>query len=197
MARIAPVDPATASDEVHEALAALPELNIFRTLAHAETAFRPALRVGGAVLTRLELDPVLRELAILTVAREAEAKYEWIQHVAMAKQVGVTDEQIEALADPDRCSSEGADGRAVASAPFDERQATAIDLAACVVRGPRVSSALWDRVRGRFSDREIVELMIAVGYYLMLARLMTVIEIDLDEPAPDGSVTGALGNRAE
>jgi 4-carboxymuconolactone decarboxylase len=69
MARIEPIDPATAPDDVREALDNLPPLNIFRTLAHAETAFRPFLRFGGAVLGQMSLDPVVRELAILTVAK--------------------------------------------------------------------------------------------------------------------------------
>src|SRR5436190_18920768 len=100
MSRIEPLDPAAASDEVREALEKLPPLNIFRTLAHAETAFRPFLRFGGAVLGRMQLDPIVRELAILTVAHEAEAEYEWIQHMAIAKAVGATDAQIDAIADP-------------------------------------------------------------------------------------------------
>ena len=54
MARIQPLDPAETPDDVRAALENLPPLNIFRTLAHAETAFRPFLRFGGAVLTRME-----------------------------------------------------------------------------------------------------------------------------------------------
>src|SRR3954469_11306256 len=108
MPRIQPVDPESTSEKVREALDALPPLNIFRTLAHAETVFRSFMRFGGAVLLRMELDPLVRELAILTVAHEAEAEYEWIQHVAIAKQVGASDQQIEELAQVDSCSSEGA-----------------------------------------------------------------------------------------
>ena len=192
MARIQPIDPATAPEDVREALENLPALNIFRTLAHAETAFRPFLRFGGAVLGRLSLDPVVRELAILTVAKEAEAEYEWIQHVAIAKHVGATDEQLAALGDPDACSSEGADERIRAAgeggAVFDASQRAAIELAAAVVRGPRVSEELWACIRPQFSDRQIVELLLAIGDYLMLARVMTVLEIDLDDAAADGSI---------
>ncbi|HEX6714547.1 MAG TPA: carboxymuconolactone decarboxylase family protein, partial [Thermoleophilaceae bacterium] len=178
MARIEPVDPAQSSEEVREALENLPPLNIFRTLAHAETVFRPLLRFGGAVLGRMELDPVVRELAILTVAKEAEAEYEWIQHVEIGKAIGVTDAQIKALAEADSCAPEGADERIRRAAaqssdndgahPFDARQQAAIELAACVVRGPHVSDDLYECVRAQFSEREIIELLIAIGDYLML-----------------------------
>jgi alkylhydroperoxidase family enzyme len=203
MARLQPIDPAATSGKVRQALDNLPPLNIFRTLAHAETAFRPFLRFGGAVLGELSLDPVVRELAILTVAKEAEAGYEWIQHVAIGKSVGVTDAQIAALAEADACAAEGADERIADAArrdadangqgdayPFTGPQQAAIELAASVVRGPRISDDLYDCVRAQFSDREIVELLIAIGDYLMLARLMTVLEIDLDEPGGDAVLRG-------
>jgi len=192
MARIEPIDPAAASDKVREALEALPPLNIFRTLAHADTAFRPFLRFGGAVLGQMQVDPIVRELAILTVAKEAEAHYEWIQHVAIAKHVGASDEQIAALAEADSCASEGSDGRIRAAAAeggiFDAPQQAAIELAAAVVRGPHISSDLYDCVKAQFGDREIVELLLAIGEYLMLARIMTVLEIDIDEPAADRTI---------
>src|SRR3954451_12975467 len=105
MARIQPIDPQQAPDDVRGALEHLPPLNIFRTLAHAETAFRPFLRFGGAVLGGVALDPVVRDLAILPVAKEAEAEYEWIQHVAIAKPLGVSDEQSTTLAQADSPSS--------------------------------------------------------------------------------------------
>src|SRR6476661_3905248 len=97
VARLPYPDPDRSPEPVREALGALPPLNIFRMLSHAETAFRPFLRFGGAILGQLELDPKLRELAIIQVAADAEARYEWVQHVAIARQVGVTDEQIAAV----------------------------------------------------------------------------------------------------
>ncbi|MGI8595750.1 MAG: carboxymuconolactone decarboxylase family protein [Thermoleophilaceae bacterium] len=65
MTRLPYFDPDTASPDVAEAYSALPALNVFGMVAHAQTAFRPWLRFGSALLTELELDPVLRELSIL------------------------------------------------------------------------------------------------------------------------------------
>jgi alkylhydroperoxidase family enzyme len=198
MARIEPIDPADAPDKVRAALDNLPPLNIFRTLAHAETVFRPFLRFGGAVLGEMALDPIVRELAILTVAKEAEAEYEWIQHVAIAKAVGATDEQISAIAEADSCAPEGSDERIARAASgagvFDGAQQAAIELAAAIVRGPRISDDLYDCVRAQFGEREIVELVIAIGDYLMLARVMTVLEVDVDDSVGDAVLRG-LGDR--
>jgi alkylhydroperoxidase family enzyme len=205
MARIQPRDPEQTPDKVREALDNLPPLNIFRTLAHAETAFRPFLRFGGAVLGRLSLDPVVRELAILAVAKEAEAEYEWVQHVAIGKAVGVTDTQLAALAESDACAPEGADERIRRAGerdgsggddafPFTGAQQAAIELAACAVRGPRISDDLYDCIRAQFSEREIVELLLTIGDYLMLARVMTILELDIDEAVGDAVLPGRAGS---
>jgi alkylhydroperoxidase family enzyme len=182
MPRIKPVDPATAPEPVREALAVLPDLNIFKTLAHAETAFRPFLRFGGAILGQLELDPKLRELAILQVARAAEAEYEWIQHVTIAQAVGVPDAQIDAVK---RGELEA----------FDDPERAVLELAAAVVAGPRVPDELFARLRAQFDDRRIVEMLLTIGDYLMLARVMTVLDIDRDE-AVGSAVIDTVGRRS-
>jgi hypothetical protein len=74
MARLPYRDPRAASPEVREALDALPPLNIFRMLAHADSAFIPYLGFAGALLAQLELDSKLRELAILLVATRTGAE---------------------------------------------------------------------------------------------------------------------------
>jgi len=157
---------------VREALEALPPLNIFRTLAHAETCARPALRLGQAILTAQELDPVLRELAILRVARLTGAEYEWVQHVAIGQAVGVTDEQVAALEA----------GEAEAEC-FDERARIVLRIATEVARDAGATEATITDAAAAFSNREIVEIVLAAGYYFMLAAVMNSVDIDLDEPA--------------
>src|SRR5439155_510112 len=49
------------------------------------------------LLSSLELDSRLRELAILRVGRLERAEYEWVQHVPIARAVGASDEEIAAI----------------------------------------------------------------------------------------------------
>ena len=177
MPRIHYIEPSEAPEPVREAFEAIPPLNIFKTLAHATTAFRPFLRFGGAVLTRLELDPVLRELAILQVARQTEAEYEWVQHVAIGRSVGINDDQTAALEEGD-----------LEAAAFDEAQRAVLTFTRDVVRGPHVSDACFESLRAHLSEREIVELLLTIGDYWMLARVMTVLEIEVEPPAANPPV---------
>lgn len=172
MSRLPYVDPATAPPAVREALEALPPLNIFRLAAHAESALRPFLRLGGALLTQAALDARLRELAILRVAARSGARYEWVQHAAIATAVGVSEEQVAALERGD-----------IAADCFDDDERLILAFTTEVLEDVGASQATFERVNVRFSPREIVELILTVGYYMMIARLMETAQIDLDEPA--------------
>jgi len=50
-----------------------------------------------ALLTETDLDPKLRELVILRATQRCECQYAWVQHVAIARGVGVEEALIAAL----------------------------------------------------------------------------------------------------
>jgi alkylhydroperoxidase family enzyme len=181
LARIPYPDPSQAPDAVTETLAAVPPLNIFRMLAHAETALRPFLRFAGTILQDLQLDPKLRELAILQVAARAEAEYEWVQHVAIGLAIGLADDQVAAV---ERGAIDG-------DPSLNDAERAVLQFTVEVMDSPRVSDETFAAVRAHLSPREIVELMLTVGNYLMLARVMTTLELEIDEAVgpPDAART--------
>jgi 4-carboxymuconolactone decarboxylase len=181
MARIPYVDPAQASERVQRALSNLPPMNIFRMLALADSAFVPYLRFGQAILTEMDLDPVLRELAILLTAKRTEARYEWIQHELIARQAGATGEQIAAIERDELDADElGAEARAVLA--FTDQ----------AIARPRPDDDVFHAVSAVLPQRQIVELLLAVGSYQMLAHAMTALDIDLDEAMGDQVLSGAV-----
>src|SRR5580704_2716980 len=115
MARIPPLKPDEAEESVRATLERLPPLAIFATVANAQGSFVNWLRFGGDLLDARWFDPVLRELAILRVARMTPgAHYEWVQHVPILLAVGGSDAQVQALAEDDLDAEVlGEDGRLV------------------------------------------------------------------------------------
>ena len=97
MARIDYCDPAKASERTREILDKNRNANIFRMMAHSPSYFEQYCRLGGAIRHKGELDPVVRELAITRTGILCEAPYEVVAHKRIGKNVGVTDEQNEAL----------------------------------------------------------------------------------------------------
>ena len=52
-----------------------------------------------------------------------------------------------------------------------------------MVRDARASDEAFAAVSAALSPREIVELLMVIGQYMMLARVMATIELEVDEPA--------------
>ena len=173
MTRIPYVDPATAPDPVRRLLESLPPLNIFRLVANAETVVRPWGAYGLALLAETKVDPVLREIAILRVAALTPgAEYEWVQHEQIARDLGATQEQIEGAR-----TGEGLDGDDALVARFTEQ----------VVRDASPDDETFAAASRRFDAQELVELLLVIGQYMTLARVMATAQIDLD------AATGASG----
>ena len=181
MARLPYVDPAKASERVRETLERVPApLKIFFMMAHAETNLRPLLRLGTSILTAQKLNAALRELAILRVARLSPAEYEWIQHVPIAQAVGVTAAQVEALKRDD-----------IIASCFSATEQLVLRFTTEVVRDVRASDAAFAEMTRHFSPQEIVELILAIGFYMTMARLMETTGIDI-EPAAGSKMTERL-----
>jgi alkylhydroperoxidase family enzyme len=107
-----------------------------------------------------------------------------VQHATIGRAVGVSDEQLSALAD----------GNAEAEC-FHTRERLVLRLATEVVEDAGASEETFTAAREHFSPREIVELIVAAGYYQLLAALMNSVDIDLDEPVGTAVVDSAQQRR--
>lgn len=175
MTRIPFPDLEKTSPEVREMLSRLPgRVGIFEMMAHAETVLKPLMKLGGTFLGKLQLDPLLRELVILHAVNIEGGEYEWVQHVPVVLALSGTQAQIDAL----RAGDDQA-------ACFNDGQKAALRLTREVVANVRASEATLAAARPYLSEREIVELILVAGFYIMLARLTETLDIPNDPPIGD------------
>lgn len=167
--RITALDPNDAPPEVAEALTALPDLGLFGVVAHAQDAFAPWLAYGGALMTQLALEPRLRELAILEVARAEESSYERTQHEGIARRLRMPEAQLAAVARGD-----------LDDPAFDVRERLALLLAREIAETGAGREETVAAVVKRLGTRELVELVLVVGHYLAIARLVATFAIPTD-----------------
>lgn len=173
MPRMSLVDPAATTGKVADAFENLPtKLNIFRMMAHAESCVIPQMRLGGSILGRQELSHPHREMLILLVAQLEGGAYEWKQHVPIAEGVGVTKDQIAAL-----------ESENLGSDVFDDSEQALLAFGRQVIENVRVDDATFATMRQHFSEREVVEAILAIGFYMTMARLTEVTETELDPAA--------------
>jgi 4-carboxymuconolactone decarboxylase len=155
-------------------------LKLFRMVAHAETAYGPWLGYGGALLTQLELDPLLRELAILQVARQVGSQYEWVQHDPISRAVGATGEQIDAI-------QAGRDD----DPAFDADQSLVLRLTRTTVNEGAASEEQIAEAKERLGARQVVELLLVIGNYTAIAMLIASTGLEPDAPLDPDQLTRA------
>lgn len=141
-------------------------LNLFRMLAHSPPVLSGFTKLGGALLQDASLDSRLRELAIVRVGLLAGASYEVGKHTAIARAVGVSDAELAALESGENRDALGDAARAV------------IELTDELFSGVRASDAAMARARRHLDDRQLVELVVTIGYYGLVCRVLETLGID-------------------
>jgi alkylhydroperoxidase family enzyme len=169
MARIEYSDPAKHNDRTRELLAKNRDANIFRMMAHSPSHLEQYCRLGGAIRHKGELDPVVRELAITRTGILCEAPYEIVAHKRIGKNVGVTDEQNAALENWQSATC------------FDEVQRAALAFTDETVKLPRATDATFKAIAAKLTPGALVELQLAVGFYVMTSKFLETFEIDMQE----------------
>jgi 4-carboxymuconolactone decarboxylase len=159
MARVEYYDRNKVSEKLNKIMDGLqPQLNIFRMLANSEPVARGFLKMGNAILDRGKLSATLREIAILRVGWLSKASYEVFQHERIGADVGLSEEKLRAIA-------KGADEKV-----FDEHEKAVLRFTATF------------KAVAAFLDREqIVELVLAIGFYMMVSRFLETMEVDDQE----------------
>lgn len=167
MARIDYCDPAKLDERTSGIVAKNRDANIFRMMAHSPDYLRQYCRLGAAIRFRGELDPVLRELAITRTGILCEAPYEVVAHERIGKGVGVTDEQNAALAD----------WRAADC--FNEVQRAALAFTDEIVGLRKPADATFNAIAARLTPGALVELQLAVGFYIMTSKFLETFGVDM------------------
>src|SRR5689334_14709445 len=95
MTRIPYCQPAEMSSEARAMTLQRGNLNVYRTLANADTMFTGWMAAGHAALTSPVLSARLRELVILRTGHLMNCPYEVAQHTALARATGIADGLVE------------------------------------------------------------------------------------------------------
>jgi alkylhydroperoxidase family enzyme len=170
MARI----PYASPEQYHELMRSIsrPEdaarTNAFGMLAHAPEIGGSVLKLIHSILTAADLDFFLQELVILRVSQRCQTWSAWQQHIAIARAIGLSDTQTAALARGD--------------ALFSPRERALLAFTDELLDRPRVSDDTFAQACDWFPPREVVELMITIGYFRMIGALLTTLDVEPDPP---------------
>ncbi|CAN5127921.1 carboxymuconolactone decarboxylase family protein [soil metagenome] len=172
MARFDYCDSANASERTRELLGKNRNANIFRMMAHSPAYLEQYCRLGGAIRHKGELDPVIRELAITRTGILCEAPYEIAAHKRIGGNVGVTAAQNAALDDWQAADC------------FSHAQRAALAFTDEIVTRHRPTDATFQAIATHLTPAALVELQLAVGFYIMTSKFLETFAIDL-QPVED------------
>jgi alkylhydroperoxidase family enzyme len=138
-----------------------PVLNIFRTLAHnPRVARRFGLFVGG-MLGKGTLPAREREVVILRMGWRCGCVSEFGQHTVIARSSGLSEDEIRAVTLPPGDHS------------WSEGDADLIAFSDELYEGNCVSDAVWSRLARRWSEAQLVELLMLGGMYWMVSGFLS------------------------
>ena len=150
-------------------------LNVYKLLLHSPALAQTWFDHNGAVRWKTQLTGRLREILIIRIAHLNGVDYVLAQHVPeLALAEGLSIAECEALADWR------------ATGLFDARERAALDYAEAMTLTTSVSDDVFAALRRHFSDREIVELSVLIGTYIMHNRVMKALAIDLEPDSNRG-----------
>jgi len=150
-------------------------LNVYKLLLHSPALAETWFDHNGAVRWKTVLTGRLREIVIIRIAYLNGVDYVIAQHVpGLALAEGLTPAECKALKDW------RATGR------FDARERSALAYAEAMTLATSVPDHVFAEVRRHFGDREIVELSVLIGTYIMHNRVMKALAIDLEPDSNRG-----------
>ena len=121
-----------------------------------------AKAMGDYLRYRNRLPKDISEMVILQTARVWSQSFEWVHHARFAREYGLSEEIIAAIADGRR------------PAVLSLIQAAAYDFTAELQANKRVSDATYARAVSAFGEPGVIDLIGVQGYYTMLAMMMNV-----------------------
>ena len=113
------------------------------------------LAFNAYLLQRSVLPARVRELRILRVAHRRRSAYEWAEHVAIGRGLGITDDEIAALV--------------AGNEAFDGADRLVLDATDVLLTGRPLAPDTWSRLVDEFGVEAAMDVLFVAGTYQMLA----------------------------
>jgi alkylhydroperoxidase family enzyme len=166
MARVPYLNPEDLA-EPDRALLARP-INLVRALVNNPGGARAFQDLGMWIRFDGQLDPRLRELAILQVGYLYRSDYEYSHHVKIGQGFGVTDDDLKLI------------GPQPGAPEPDEQTALVLAAATEMVNDVELSEPTWERAVALFGTPVAVELVLVIAHYCAVVRVLASLKIDVE-----------------
>jgi alkylhydroperoxidase family enzyme len=148
-------------------------MNLLSTYAHHTALAKAFFTFNGHIIMATTLTERQRELIVLRVGTKRKAPYEFTQHLLMANDAGISDEEIRRVEnEPDSPLWSDLD-RAVLRAVDD------------LIDDGGISDTTWAALAAEFNEQQLLDLIYTVGAYESVAFMLRSCGIQLDDGLAD------------
>ena len=145
----------------------------YGVLLHSPSLASRVAHTGTYVRFDFDMPEALKEVVIITTAREIHSQYEFVAHARLARQQGVSEETIKAIAT----------GTAPEGLTGDE--AMLVKYTKELLQNHKITDATFNAVQGKWGDQRTLEITGLIGHYLLVGQVLAAFEVEL----PEGAVT--------
>lgn len=142
---------------------------VFTTLGRGRGLFWGWLHFAGRLMPGGRLPRRSTELLILRVAHVRGSAYEFAHHVALGRRAGVVEADVERVK-----AGPAADG-------WDPAEHVLLQACDELLETRDVSDATWAGLVAAYDERRIIELLLLVGHYDMLATTLNALRLQPDQ----------------
>ena len=139
----------------------------YGVLLHSPKLAARVANTGTYVRFESEMANGLKEVVIITTAREIKSQYEFTAHARLAREANVSDATIKAIADG--TAPQGLSGDEELLERFTQQ----------LLRDHKVSDTNYNEVKDRFGVQGIVDVTGLIGHYLLVGQFLAVFDVEL------------------
>jgi alkylhydroperoxidase family enzyme len=171
--RVQPLPESQWDDEARELLeSTLREgrvYNIFATLARHPKLLKRWLVFGTHILRKSTLPAREREIVILRAGWLCRAEYEWGHHVAIGREIGLSEEEIQRIS-----KGPGVSG-------WNQFEATLLQAVDELHDNTFISDSTWKILAERYTTEQLIDLIFTVGQYHMVSMALNSLGVQLED----------------
>lgn len=142
--------------------------NTMMVLANHPALAKASLDLGRYFMLESTLSARQIKLIILRVAHRYNSVYQWTHNSHGARQVGISEAEIEAVKVGPQAANWGSDDRLL------------LEVVDATNAGGRISDALWQELSATFDKRHIMDLIQAAGYFTSVAWTLIALDVDVE-----------------
>jgi len=136
-------------------------------LLHSPDLAARVADTGAYVRFDFTMPESLKETVIITAAAHQKSQYEFAAHARLARQAGVSDATIKAIAD----------GTAPNGLSGDEE--LLVRYTTELLRNKKISDATFNAVKDKWGEKGVVDVTALIGHYLLVAQILAAFDVEL------------------